>query len=44
MSILIDILAFIGAMSISIVFWWAMIDCQKQAQRENENRDEWRKR
>ena len=36
MSILIDILAFIGAMSIFIVFWWAMIEAQTDIPGVNE--------
>ena len=44
MSILIDILAFIGAMSLFIIFWWSMVEAQEQAAAENEKREEWRKR
>lgn len=43
MSILIQVLGCLAVLVVVAVFWWAMIEAQEQAGRENENRTAWQK-
>lgn len=43
MSILMSFLTLVGITGIVCVFWYAMIEAQEQAARENENRRRWKR-
>ena len=43
MTVLISIFTLLGITGIVCLFWYAMIEAQTQAAKENENRNHWRK-